>query len=233
MKSRNWIIGAVALLLLLAGGGAWYMTRDGQSGSTAPGSTASSGIDTGVTSDERHIFGNESAPLTVIEYAALTCPHCAEFNEHVMPTLKSKYIDTGKVRYAFRILPISPADFKAEGLAVCAAKPYLEVVDTLYRRQNEWGPMQLNEHVPDMNAQPNVDANLIKLGGEMGLDPEKARSCMYDYALHQAVEKAAADGSLRYGITGVPSLIINGKAMDAPHTAEELDKLLTPLLEGK
>jgi protein-disulfide isomerase len=229
MKNRNWIL-AIVVLLLLLGAGAWYVMQDSQS----PGSVAAPSSDNGVASDERHTFGNASAPVTVIEYAALTCPHCAEFNELVMPTLKSKYIDTGKVFYAFRVLPISPADFKAEGLAVCQSKEnYLKNVDLLYRRQNEWGPMQMNEHVPDMNAQPKTDAGLIKLGGEMGLDAEKARSCMYDYTLHQTVEKLASEGSLRYGITGVPSLIVNGKAVDAPHTAEELDKLLAPLLEGK
>jgi protein-disulfide isomerase len=230
MKNRNWVL-AIVVLLLLLGGGAWYVMRGGQSPASV--ATGPSSGDTSVATDERHTFGNAKAPVTVIEYAALTCPHCAEFNEHVMPTMRSKYIDTGKVFYVFRVLPISPADFKAEGLAVCVKSPYLEVVDTLYRRQNEWGPMQMNEHVPDMTAQPKTDAGLIKLGGDLGLDAEKARSCMYDYALHQTVEKVASEGSLRYGITGVPSLIVNGKAMDAPHTAEELDKLLAPLLEGK
>ncbi|HJR56822.1 MAG TPA: thioredoxin domain-containing protein [Rhizomicrobium sp.] len=231
MKNRNWAL-AIVVLLLLLGGSAWYLMRDGQSPASIV--TGDASRDTGVASDERHIFGNPKAPVTVIEYAALTCPHCAEFNEHVMPTLKSKYIDTGKVFYVFRVLPISPADFKAEGLAVCQSKErYLETVDTLYRRQNEWGPMQMEEHVPDMNAQPKTDAGLMKIGSDMGLDAEKARSCMHDYTLHQAVEKVASEGALRYGITSVPSLIVNGKAMDAPHTAEELDKLLTPLLEGK
>lgn len=229
MKNKGLIIGLVVLLLLGGGGTAWYLLQGDQPAVTADASGAET-IDNG----ERHTMGNPNAPVTLIEYAALACPHCAEFNELVMPALKSKYIDTGKVYYVFRLLPISPADLKAEGLAVCLPKEkYFETVDTLFRRQNEWGPMQMEEHGADMNMQPKTDAGLIKLGGEVGLDAEKARSCMYDYPLHQIVDKIGADGALRYGITGVPTVIIGGKVVDAPHTPEDLDKLLTPLLEGK
>ena len=231
MKKKGWVIALVVLLLILGGGGVWYMSRDGQ----VPEATASSSSPAeAVGSEERHTMGNPNAPVTLIEYAALTCPHCAEFNELVMPTLKSKYIDTGKVFYVFRVLPIGPGDFKAEGLAVCMPKEkYFETVDTLFRRQNEWGPMQMNEVVGDMSLQPRTDAGLIKLGGEMGLDAEKARSCMYDYRQHQILDKGASDGSLRYGITGVPAIIIGDKVVTAPHTPEELDALLAPLLQGK
>jgi protein-disulfide isomerase len=231
MKNRNWVL-AIVVLLLLLGGGAWYVMQDGPSPASV--ATGASSGDNGVAGDERHALGNAGAPVTVIEYAALTCPHCAEFNELVMPALKSKYIDTGKVRYVFRILPIGPGDFKAEGLAVCFPKErYLDVVDTLFRRQGEWGPMQMNEVTPDMNLQPKTDAGLIKLGGELGLDAEKARSCMYDYTLHQTVEKVASEGAQRYQISGVPYLVVNGTGMSAPHTPEELAQILDPLLKGK
>lgn len=234
MKKLAWSLGALALFLLV-GGGAGYLILQHQSRPAAKASTtAAAKAGETITSAERHTLGNPDAPLTVIEYAALTCPHCAEFNEQVFPTLKSKYIDTGKVHYVLRVLPISPADFKAEGLAACQPKErYFSAVDTLFRRQKDWGPMQMNEHVGDMNAQPKTDAGLIRLGVEMGLDAEKARSCMYDYMLHQTVEQIARESAGRYTITGVPHMIVNGTEMSAPHTTDELARILDPLLEGK
>jgi protein-disulfide isomerase len=230
MMKRNWIMAAMAAFLLLAGGAVWYLTRDVPPPAAAP----STGNAEAVSGEERHTLGNPNAPVTVIEYAALTCPHCAEFNDLVMPALKSKYIDTGKVHYIFRILPIGPGDFKAEGLAVCLPKErYMQVVDTLFRRQGEWGPMQMGEVTPEMGLQPKTDAGLIKLGGELGLDAEKARSCMYDYTLHQTVDKIASEGAQRYQISGVPYFVVNGTGMSAPHTPEELARILDPLLKGK
>ena len=105
MKNKGLIIGLVVLLLLGGGGTAWYLLQGDQPAVTADASGAET-IDNG----ERHTMGNPNAPVTLIEYAALACPHCAEFNELVMPALKSKYIDTGKVYYVFRLLPISPAE---------------------------------------------------------------------------------------------------------------------------
>ncbi len=85
----------------------------------------------------------------------------------------------------------------------------------------------------EATAHTEIQWRLLKLGGEMGLDAEKARSCMYDYSLHQIVEKIGADGALRFGLTGVPAVIVNGKVVDSPHTAEELAAILDPLLAGK
>ena len=232
MKNRLWIALAVLVPLTLGGGAAWYLLRE----KPATVATAPANAGESISGEERHTMGDPKAPLVLIEYGALTCPHCAEFNEHVMPALKEKYIDTGKVFYVYRLLPLGPADHKAEGLAACLPREkYFDAIDTLYRRQNEWGSMQMEEHGPgfDMEHQPKTDAGLARLADVLGLDAAKARSCMLDNSLHQVVEKIAGDGALRYGLTGVPTVIVNGKVLTTPHSAEELFQLLDPLLEGK
>ena len=88
-------------------------------------------------------LGSDKAPVTVIEYASMTCPHCAHFSETTFPELKKRYIDTGKVRYIFREFPFDKLAAAGFMLARCASKDggsekYMAVVETLFAKQNEW-----------------------------------------------------------------------------------------------
>lgn len=88
------------------------------------------------------IMGNDKAPVTIIEYASMTCPHCANFQETTFPELKKRYIDTGKVRYIFREFPLDNLAAAAFMLARCSGKDdkdkYFALVDTLFRQQRQW-----------------------------------------------------------------------------------------------
>ena len=88
------------------------------------------------------VMGNDKAPVTVIEYASMTCSHCAHFQETTFPELKKRYIDTGKVRYIFREFPLDSLAAAAFMLARCAGKDdkdkYFALVDTLFRQQRQW-----------------------------------------------------------------------------------------------
>ncbi len=88
------------------------------------------------------IMGNDKAPVTVIEYASMTCPHCAHFQETTFPELKKRYIDTGKVRYIFREFPLDNLAAAAFMLARCAGKDdkdkYFALIDTLFQQQRQW-----------------------------------------------------------------------------------------------
>src|ERR1700750_2149727 len=90
---------------------------------------------------EDRTLGNPKAPLTMVEYAAPSCPHCAHFNEALFPYLKKNYIDTGKVYYVFRVFPLSQVDVAAEAIARCLpADNYFQFIDLLFRNQPKWDP---------------------------------------------------------------------------------------------
>ena len=232
MKKQHWLV-AGALVILLLGGG-WYLWRDQPQPGAADGTNPSSET---IGAGELHTMGNPGAKVVVIEYAAPVCPTCAFVNATTIPELKRRYIDTGKVFYVFRIFPIDPADFKAGGLAMCLPKEkYLDAIDLLYRRQEEWGAEQMGEHAPGftMENQPKTDAGLIKMGRILGMDAEKAHACMIDKSAHQAIDEVARQGNARYNIPGTPTIIVNGQTYSGvPRNVDDLAVMIDPLLEGK
>ncbi len=85
------------------------------------------------------VLGSDKAPVTIIEYASMTCPHCAHFSEHTFPELQKRYIDTGKVRFIFREFPLDALAAAGFMLARCAGKDkFMPVVETLFAKQREW-----------------------------------------------------------------------------------------------
>jgi protein-disulfide isomerase len=232
MNKRQVILVSLAALVI-AGvlGGLYYFNRE------APAPAATTAEAEAIGPDEPHAQGNAQAKAVLIEYAALTFPWCALFNNKMVPTLKEKYIATGKVHYVLRLIPLDVADAKADALAACMGKDkYFDAVDLLYHRQDEWGPEQMGEHGLAPNAQPKTDAGLMKMGRAMGLDEEKSRACLTGKNAEDAFERlrrVAEHGLIRYGVSSTPTLILNGQLVKTPRTPEELAQLLDPVLEGK
>jgi len=227
MNKRQWIIAGLALLVTAGvGGGLYFANR-----AVPPPITASTAEVIGA--DELHVMGDPAAKVTLIEYAALACPFCAAFNNTIVPALKEKYVATGKVRYVLRLIAIDIADAKAEGLATCMGKDKFDAaVDLLYRRQDEWGPEKMGEHGVAPDAQPKTDAGLTKIGRTLGLDEAKIFSCLRDSNALDRLQRTAEHGGTRYGLTGTPTLIVNGQIVTTPRSPEDLAKILDPLLEG-
>src|SRR5262249_47764172 len=125
-------------------------------------------------------LGPTSAPVTIVEYSSLTCPHCAAFSENVFPMLQSKYIDTGKVRFVSREFPLELKAAGASMLARCAAngeaKKYFDAIGMLFKQQQE-----LVEHTTD---------TLKAVGGKFGMSEEAVEACVKDNAL---LDKIKAD----------------------------------------
>jgi protein-disulfide isomerase len=166
-------------------------------------------------------LGSANAPVTVVEYSSLTCPHCADFAENVFPMLRSKYLDTGKVRFISREFPL---DIKAAGasmLARCAAngdaQKYFEATEMLFKQQQA-----LVEHTTD---------TLKAVGGKFGMSGEAVEACVKDNAL---LDKLKADQDFAYDklkIDATPTFFIHGERAKGSMSFEEFEKKLAPLLK--
>lgn len=168
------------------------------------------------------ILGSADAPVTVIEYASVTCPHCADFAENVMPEIKKEFIDTGKVKWVFREFPTPPQGLSYAGsvLARCAAEKggtpaFFLIVDTLFRTQRTWV----------LGKDPKLE--LEKIAAQAGMDDKAFEACIQRQDLVDVVNDNVKKGSERYGIDSTPSFVVNGEKQQIPHTVEDFQKALS------
>jgi protein-disulfide isomerase len=212
------LLGIVVLALVVLGAAAWYVLGSGSADSSPGGAAAS---DTVATAYDR-TQGNPKAPITVIEYAAPMCPHCAHMNEEGIPVLKANYIDTGKVFYIFRVFPIGQPDIAAESIARCLpADKYFQFIDLLYRNQAKWDPE---------NGITDVHGGLVAMGRIAGLSGEQVDQCIANKDVQKHTMDVAQDASTRYGVNGTPTFVINGEVQTPgapwPDIKAKLDSLL-------
>jgi protein-disulfide isomerase len=167
-------------------------------------------------------LGDPKARIQMIEYASMACPHCGHFNENVFPTLKSKYIDTGKVRYTLKEMITEPATVAVAGflIARCAGPDkYFTVVDQVFRSQTRWN-------------QGNIKPIFQEIAAANGVDETHFAACLQDQNAADAVARRAERAQQQDGVDSTPTLFINGKKVDAPQTAEELDALMAKYVKG-
>ena len=166
------------------------------------------------------VLGTADAPVTIIEFASLTCLHCKDFEVNVLPKLKTAYIDTGKVKLVYRVFPLDGRALLAAMTARCAPKDrYFAFLDALFRGQDSWA-----------RAQDTTQAlgQVARLGGMSQADFD---ACIKNQALFEAIKKDATDAQQQYKIESTPTFIINGKKMDGAHTFESFEAALKPLLK--
>jgi protein-disulfide isomerase len=155
---------------------------------------------------DEHTLGSPTAPVTVIEYAAPSCPICALFDQEIFPQLKSTYIDTGKVYYVFRVYPLRAADGAAEAIARCLPKDqYFSFIEMLFQKQSQWDP---EFGVSDAHAA------LVELSRVAGMTAEKVDGCIEDKTVQARINEIAQDGQTRFAIQATPTFIIDGKAQE-------------------
>jgi protein-disulfide isomerase len=164
-----------------------------------------------------HVLGQPDAPITVIEYASLTCPHCAEFDKTVLPQLKQTYIDTGKVKLVYRDFPLDGTALKASMVARCLPpERFFGFVDVLFKQQQSWA----------YSGDPKV--GLTRIAKLAGMSQETFDKCFDDKSLEDAVLQERLEGSRQFDIQGTPTLIVNGKVSDG-NGFDDLDKMIKPL----
>lgn len=146
--------------------------------------------------------GSEDAPITVIEYASMTCPHCATFHENVYPQLVENYVETGQVRFILREVYFDRYGLWAGMVARCGGEMrYFGIVDMIMEEQREW-----------VQGEPaEVAANLRRLGRRAGLTDEALDACLTDNDMAQAMIALSTEQADADEITGTPSFVINGE----------------------
>jgi protein-disulfide isomerase len=164
-------------------------------------------------------LGEANAPVTVVEYSSLTCPHCAAFHRDTLPKVKESYIDTGKVRFIYRDFPLNRLALAAAVIGRCVDPArHFAFIDMLYRDQDSWSQSR------DPLAELKVRAQLA------GLSDSQFEACLDSKPLIQAVQQRAQEGQQQYGIDSTPSFIINGKKVSGEQSFEAFGKAIDAAL---
>jgi protein-disulfide isomerase len=168
-------------------------------------------------------LGPANAPITITEFASMTCPHCAAFNAEVFPKIKSTYIDTGKIRYVFREFPLDIKAAAGSMLSRCIAKDdpakYFAVTDLLFKQQTDW-------------VVKNTTETLSRIGKQAGLTQQAVDDCLKDQAL---LDKIVADQKFANEVLKVnstPTFFLNGEMIKGETSFEEFDKRIKALLKS-
>lgn len=168
-----------------------------------------------------HALGSIAAPITLVEYASVTCPHCASWSLSVFPKLKEKYIDSGKVRYVFREFPTPPVDLANAGhlLANCAPEDkFFDLLHVQFKRQTE------------IRTSSDIKGEFLKLASSAGMNAADFEACMTNQAEVDRLQSVIIEGE-NNGVTGTPTFFINGKKAPArTFLLEHFDELFAPIL---
>lgn len=165
------------------------------------------------------VMGDENAPVTIIEYASMTCGHCGSFHNNTMPSLKEKYIDTGKAKLLFREFPGDPRAAAAFMLARCAPEDrYFPLIDVLFKQQAVWV------------QSANVVDDLFKISKLAGFTQEAFDACLKNQELLDNVLAVKNKAVEDYGVGATPTFFINGTKYEGNLPAQEMSEIIDALL---
>ena len=162
-------------------------------------------------------MGAPDAPVTLVEYAMFTCPHCKAFQEEVFPQIKANFIDTGKVRLIYREVYFNRPSLWAAMIARCApADRYFGIVDLLFERQAEWSGA--------FDSEPMMK-ELYSIGRQAGLTDEEMQACVTDRAFAEGLVAEFQKNATADGIDATPTFLINGTKVSNMNYADFEAKL--------
>lgn len=204
---------------VVLGAGAWFMSTPQpatpialqQGASTAQPANPVAGM----------VLGQMDAPVTIVEYASFTCPHCKAFHDTVLPQIKRDYIDTGKAKLEFREFYLNGFDVEAGKVAQCGGPMrYFGIVDLLFKEQGSW---------PAGGNQATAAANLMNIGKRAGMTDDQLKTCIGDEAHQTRMIETFQWHAANDQIQGTPTFLVNGvkhsnmpyaefaKVLDAAH----------------
>lgn len=162
------------------------------------------------------VIGSADAPNTIVEYASMTCPHCAQFQTEVFPQLKTKYIDAGKVRYMLREFPLDNLAAAAFMLARCAGDDrYYPMVDAMFSTQESW-------------AAPGVDAKekLLQIAKQAGISKDQFDQCLANKELFGKIVQTREIAHDKFQVDSTPTFFVNGKRLKGDHQIKDFEVAL-------
>jgi protein-disulfide isomerase len=208
-----------ATLLLIAGGAltacaSVAVTQDAETNKALNGPPVAELMQPGPLGDRA--LGNPNAPVTVIEYVSLTCPHCAAFHRDVFPRVKREYIDTGKIRFIVREFPIGRSAGNAAIANRCAPEDkYFALLSALLTRQSEW-----------VSQEVRLDA-INGVAKSVGMSRETFDKCLANQSMIDALDEVKQRGR-KFGVIGTPTFFANGRKAQGATTYEEFKALVDP-----
>lgn len=217
-------LAAIAVVGAIAAGAFWMAAPPAVGPITlgaAEAQAAAGDVDTSLYREMS--MGNPDAPVTVIEYASFTCPHCATFHANVLPRLRASYIDTGQVHWITRDVYFDAYGLWAGMLARCGdGERYFGIIDMLFSQQREW---------TGGSDSGQVANNLRRLGRIAGFTTAEVDACLENRDLAQALVAAYQQNAGRDNIRGTPSFVING-TLHPNMSYEDFSRVLDGLLDG-
>jgi protein-disulfide isomerase len=163
-------------------------------------------------------LGKADAPVTIVEYASMTCPHCAHFHATTLPELKTKYIDSGKVRLIMREFPFDPRAEAGFMLARCSKDNYFPMVDVLFKQQANW-----------VSVDNGKDA-LLQLAKLAGFSQQSFEACLTDQKLLDQIREVRVRGEGIFGVNSTPTFFINGEKYAGALSIDEMSAIIDPKL---
>jgi protein-disulfide isomerase len=177
------------------------------------------------------VMGSPDAPVTMIEFASMTCPHCAAFSLTTLPQIKSAYIDTGQVKFIFREFPLDGLARIASSLARCqTGDNYFAFIDLIFANQQQWldgfrtGRWE--------QTQESAEESLVEYARMAGMGREQAIACMRDPQNLAQVDENWEEAQNRYNINSTPGFVINGTTHSGAQSFEDFQAIFDALLEG-
>ena len=167
-------------------------------------------------------IGKADAPCTIIEYASMTCPHCAQFHNAVLPRIKEKYIDTGKVRFIMREFPLDTLAVAASMLTRCAGgEKTIPLLGVFFAKQEDWAFERANQ-IP----------GLFKIAQQAGFTKDSFDKCLTDQPLYDKIVQGRDRASKTFGVDSTPAFFINGKKLTDAPTIESFDKAIAEIVKS-
>jgi protein-disulfide isomerase len=217
LNRRDLLLAGAAIGLVGAGAAATILPLSGPAQADNATPSPADLADAGPTGDV--MLGSDKAPVTIIEYASMTCPHCAHFSENTFPELKKRYIDTGKVRYTLRTFPLDQLAAAGFMVALCGGKDkYMQIVETLFAKQEQW---IVQDPVPPLK----------EIAKQYGITEDQFNKCLANQKMLDDIQAVRDHAVAKLGVNSTPTFFINGKKLVGDLSIDQMAKEIDPYLK--
>jgi protein-disulfide isomerase len=240
MKLRNILIAGAATVAITGAGLTAYLVSGGESESVAGLSAGMGGAikaaedqagggdvrtiqsgDVSTVGDDEHILGEPDAPITIVEYSSLTCPHCASFHQDTLPKLKEEWIETGKAKLVYRHYPLDRLALAGALVANCfEGDRFFAVMDMLFAQQRQWARAD------------NPGQALQKIASQAGMDNDTFNQCLSDQQEAEKILSRQQAGRERAEVQSTPTFLIDGEKIEGAKPYAEFEQALQAAEDG-